>query len=339
MSPVKDTLGRSLRDLRISVTDRCNFRCNYCMPTEIFKYDYPYLNKNQLLSFEEIERLAQLFVARCGAKKLRLTGGEPLLRTELPQLIRRLAAISQVEDLSLTTNGWRLSTMADDLRAAGLMRVSVSLDALDTAVFSRINGVGRPGEPILRGINVAIKAGLPVKINMVVMRGVNEEQILPMARYFNERGICLRFIEFMDVGNCNAWSMDKVVSSKEILEVLQKEFSIEALSPAYQGEVARKYRFRDSGTEFGLITSITQTFCGNCNRARLSADGKLFLCLFARMGHDLKKPLRQGATDEALVEFIQRTWHTRSDRYSDLRAEIPHQNTPRPRVEMSYIGG
>ncbi len=339
MSSIKDTFGRTLRDLRISVTNRCNFRCSYCMPVEIFKHDYPYLKKDQLLSFEEIVRLSRLFVSHCGTKKIRLTGGEPLLRTDLPQLIKWLSDIPEVEDLSLTTNGWHLSRMADDLRAAGLMRVTVSLDALDNTVFGKINGVGRPVEPVLKGIDAAIEVGLPIKVNMLVIRGVNEDQILPMTHYFKERNICLRFIEFMDVGNCNKWSIDQVVSGKEILELLKKDFLFESLNPAYKGEVAKNYRFMDSGTEFGLITSVTQPFCKNCNRLRLSADGKLFLCLFAITGHDLKEPLRQGATDKELVDLIKGTWNLRKDRYSELRKETNRDKGSRPKIEMSYIGG
>jgi cyclic pyranopterin phosphate synthase len=331
-----DRLQRPLRDLRISVTDRCNFRCGYCMPAEVFGPGYAFLPRAELLSFEEITRLAGLFAAQ-GVTKLRLTGGEPLLRRDLPRLVSMLAQRDGIDDLALTTNGSLLAARAASLAAAGLSRVTVSLDALDDATFTAMNGVGIGVTRVLAGIEAAAEAGLgPVKVNMVVRRGVNEHAVLEMARYFRERGHILRFIEFMDVGNSNRWRMDEVVPSAEIHERIDAEWPLEAIGSAYPGEVAKRYRYRDGAGEIGLISSVTQPFCGACTRARLSADGKLYTCLFGAVGHDLRAPLREGATDEQMRAQIGGVWGARLDRYSELRRP---EGSVDPKVEMSYIGG
>jgi len=332
---VTDTLGRPLRDLRISVTDRCNFRCVYCMPKEVFGRNYHFLPRAELLTFEEIERLARVFVAH-GVKKLRLTGGEPLVRHELEKLIAMLAAIDGL-DLTLTTNGSLLPQKAHALAGAGLERVTVSLDSLDDAVFQAMNDVGFPVARVLAGIEAAAAAGLtPVKVNMVVKRGVNDGSILEMARFFRGTGHVLRFIEYMDVGHTNGWRLDEVVPAAEIVRTIDAEFPLEPVEPNYRGEVAKRWRYKDGSGEIGVIASVTQPFCGGCTRARLSADGKLYTCLFAVRGHDLRALLRGGTSDKELLEAIGRIWSRRTDRYSEIRSA---ETVGLPKVEMSYIGG
>ena len=331
-----DSLHRPLRDLRISVTDRCNFRCTYCMPKEVFGRGYDFLPKEHILSFEEITRLAQIF-AGLGAEKIRLTGGEPLLRRDLHQLVAMLAEIGGIRDLTLTTNGSLLAGEAAALRAAGLRRLTVSVDALDDAIFRAMNDVDFPVHRVLRGIEAARAAGFaPIKINMVVKRGVNEGEILPMARHFHGPDFILRFIEFMDVGNTNGWRMEDVVPAAEIVARLSGEFALEPLAAQYRGEVARRYRYRDGGGEVGFISSVTQPFCGDCTRARLSADGRLFTCLFASVGTDLRSPLRSGASDAELAKVIARVWQARTDRYSEIRSNA---TVAQPKAEMSLLGG
>ena len=335
MEPL-DRLDRPLRDLRISVTDRCNFRCLYCMPREVFGRDFQFLERAELLTFEEIARLARLFVA-AGVRKLRLTGGEPLVRRDLPALVALLAEIPGVEDLTLTTNGSLLARLAVPLAAAGLRRITVSLDSLDDATFRRMNDVDFPVIRVLEGIEAAEAVGLaPIKINMVVRRGLNEASVLPMARYFRERGFILRFIEYMDVGHTNGWRMEDVVPAAEIVATIDAEMPLEALPPNYPGEVADRWRYRDGSGEIGVIASVTQPFCGACTRARLSAEGLLYTCLFGVRGHDLRAPLRAGATDAELGERIAALWRGRSDRYSELRSAA---TIGLPKVEMSHIGG
>jgi cyclic pyranopterin phosphate synthase len=334
VNPV-DTLQRPLRDLRISVTDRCNFRCTYCMPKDLFGRDYQFMPRQQLLTFEEIERLARIF-AELGVKKFRLTGGEPLLRRELERLISLLAAIGD-QEITLTTNGALLAKLARRLKQAGLDRVSVSLDSLDDATFMAMNDVNFPVQRVLEGIEAAAQAGLsPVKINMVVKRGINEDSILPMARYFRQQGHILRFIEFMDVGHSNGWRMDDVVPAREIVARVNTEMPLEPMEPQYPGEVANRFRYQDGGGEIGLIASVSQPFCGGCTRARLSADGKLYTCLFGVAGRDLRLPLRSGESDQELRQHVDQAWTERIDRYSELRT---HQTGGLAKVEMSYIGG
>ncbi|MBK9924746.1 MAG: GTP 3',8-cyclase MoaA [Anaerolineales bacterium] len=330
-----DTLNRPLRDLRISVTDRCNFRCVYCMPKEIFGSDYPYLPQNEVLTFEEIARLARIFTAH-GVKKIRLTGGEPLVRKDLHLLIGMLAKIPNL-DLTLTTNGSLLTRNAQALKDAGLKRVTVSLDSLDNDVFKAMNDVDFPVEKVLKGMETAQKVGLePIKVNMVVKRGVNESSILPMARFFREKGYILRFIEYMDVGHSNGWRTNDVVSAKEIVKIISDELPLEPIDPNYPGEVAERWRYKDGKGEVGVIASVTQPFCRDCNRARLSAEGKLYTCLFAVKGHDLKSLIRDGASDDELSQEIARIWGKRADRYSEIRSE---NTVDLPKVEMSHIGG
>ena len=330
-----DTLHRPLRDLRISVTDRCNFRCVYCMPKEIFGSDYPYLPHDQVLTFEEITRLSRVFVAH-GVKKIRITGGEPLVRKDLPLLIAMLSDIPGV-DLTMTTNGSLLARNAQALKDAGLKRVSVSLDSLDDETFKAMNDVDFPVAKILEGMETAQMVGLePIKVNMVVKRGVNESSILPMARFFREKGYILRFIEYMDVGHTNGWRTNDVVSAKEIVEIIDAEMPLEPLDPNYTGEVAERWRYNDGSGEIGVIASVTQPFCRDCHRARLSAEGKLYTCLFAVRGHDFKSLLRSGASDEEISGKIAHLWGRRADRYSELRSE---NTIDLPKVEMSHIGG
>ena len=332
---VTDTLGRPVRDLRISVTDRCNFRCVYCMPKEVFGREYQFLERRELLTFEEIDRLARAF-DRHGVEKIRLTGGEPLVRRDLERLIELLARIDGVE-LTLTTNGSLLPQKAQALRDAGLRRVTVSLDSLDNAVFRAMNDVDFPVSRVLEGIDAAAAAGLaPVKVNMVVKRGVNDQDVLTMARHFHGTGHILRFIEYMDVGHTNGWRMDDVVPSAEIVAAVDGELPVEPIEPNYSGEVAKRWRYRDGGGEIGLISSVTQPFCGGCTRARLSAEGRLFTCLFATRGHDLRALVRSGAGDADLDEAIGTIWRGRGDRYSELRTA---ETAALPKVEMSYIGG
>jgi len=335
-----DRLGRPLRDLRISVTDRCNFRCTYCMPREVFDASYRFLPHAQLLSFEEIHRLARLFVAH-GVEKIRLTGGEPLLRKDIEHLVGLLATLRTPSgapvDLTLTTNGALLTRKARALAAAGLRRISVSLDALDDAIFQRMNGADFPVADVLRGIDAASDAGLlPVKVNMVVQRSVNDGQIEAMARQFKGTGRILRFIEYMDVGTSNGWRLDDVVPSAEVVRRLDAAFGVDPVDPNYDGEVAERWRYRDGSGEIGVIASVTQAFCRDCTRARLSTEGKLYTCLFATSGHDLKSMLRGGASDEEVSDRIAAIWRGRADRYSEIRSA----ETPRlQKIEMSYIGG
>ena len=357
---LSDTLGRSLHDLRISVTDRCNFRCNYCMPKEVFNKDYTYLPHGDLLSFEEITRLAKLFVSH-GVRKLRITGGEPLLRKNLEILVAQLAALRTPDgsplDLTLTTNGSLLARKAQALKQAGLNRVTVSLDGLDDAVFRAMNDVDFPVADVLEGIAAAQAAGLWVdaqgrssglKVNMVVKRSTNVDQILPMARHFRGSGITLRFIEYMDVGATNGWCMDDVLPSAEVIRLIQQSYPLVPLEPSAPGETAQRWGYADASGRFdpnlgevGVISSVTQAFCRDCNRARLSTEGKLYLCLFATQGYDLRKLLRDGAHNDAdLVSAIGHIWQHRDDRYSELRASLPTDASPAVRrVEMSYIGG
>jgi GTP 3',8-cyclase len=329
-----DRLQRPLRDLRISVTDRCNFRCTYCMPREVYGSSYRFLPRAELLTFEEIERLARVFASH-GVEKIRLTGGEPLLRREIEVLVAMLARIPGL-DLTMTTNGSLLPRKAKDLAEAGLKRITVSLDALDDDVFRELNDVDFPVERVLAGIEAAAAVGLPVKVNMVVKRGVNEESVLPMARFFHGSGHVLRFIEYMDVGHTNGWRLDDVVPAADILAAIDAELPLEPVEPGYPGEVARRWRYRDGGGEIGVIASVTQPFCRDCTRARLSADGSLYTCLFATRGHDLRGLLRDGASDEELSAAIGAVWSRRTDRYSELRSA---QTADLPKVEMSYIGG
>ena len=334
---IQDRFSRPIRDLRISVTDKCNFRCPYCMPIEIFGEDYQYSPKSDVLTFEEIERLAGLF-ARCGAEKIRLTGGEPLLRRDLPILVKMLAAIPGIKDIALTTNAWFLPQHAVKLKAAGLCRVTVSLDSLDDQVFQKMNGRGYGVARVLEGIDAAIAAGLmPIKVNVVVKRGDNDHTLLDLVRRFKGSGVIPRFIEYMDVGNRNQWRLDHVVPSREIVAAIDAEMPLEPVDPAYRGEVAARYRFRDGSGEIGVISSITQPFCGDCTRGRLSTDGKLVTCLFAAGGTDLRTPLRDGATDDALIEIIASAWSARTDRYSEERAARPPEASRK--IEMYQIGG
>ena len=332
---VSDTLARPLRDLRISVTDRCNFRCVYCMPKEVFGRDFQFLSREELLSFEEIERLTRAF-HRHGVRKVRLTGGEPLVRREVEKLVALLGKLPDL-DLTMTTNGLLLPQKAAALKAAGLQRITVSLDSLDEAVFQAMNDVGASVASVLRGIEAAEQAGMhPIKINMVVKRGVNESSVLPMVRYFRERGHILRFIEFMDVGHTNGWRLDDVVPARELVDTIDAEFPLEPLEANYRGEVANRYRYKDGAGELGLIASVTQPFCADCSRARLSADGKLYTCLFAVTGTDLRGLLRGGASDEQIHAAIGDVWRVRTDRYSEIRSAA---TVDLPKVEMSYIGG
>jgi GTP 3',8-cyclase len=332
---VADAFERRLRDLRISVTDRCNFRCVYCMPKEVFGRDHPFLPRAELLSFEELERVARIF-AGLGVEKIRITGGEPLLRRDLEQLIERLARVDGL-DLTLTTNGALLPQKAAALAGAGLRRVTVSLDSLDDAVFRAMNDVDFPVQRVLEGIDAAAAAGLPVKVNAVVKRGLNEGQIVPLARRFRGTGHVLRFIEYMDVGATNGWRLDDVVPAAEILEAVGAEYPLEPVAASYRGEVARRYRYVDGAGEIGVIASVTQPFCGDCTRARISAEGRLYTCLFAVRGHDLRELLRSGASDEEIRETVGAIWNRRADRYSELRTE--RTAALRAKVEMSYIGG
>jgi len=330
-----DTLGRPLRDLRISVTDRCNFRCVYCMPKEVYGRDYQFLERADLLTFEEIERVARIFVD-LGVNKIRLTGGEPLVRRDIERLIEMLAAIDGT-DLALTTNGSMLATRARALGRAGLRRVTVSLDSLDDDVFKAMNDVDFPVERVLGGIEAAAAAGLgPVKINMVLKRGMNENSVLPMARYFRGTGHIVRFSEYMDVGSTNGWRLDDIVPAQEIVAAIDAEMPLEPVDPNYRGEVANRYRYKDGGGEIGLIASVTQPFCANCTRARISAEGKLYTCLFATRGHDLRELVRGGAPDHEIAGAIASLWRVREDRYSENRSS---ETAGLEKVEMSYIGG
>jgi len=342
LHPLADNLGRPLRDLRVSVTDRCNFRCAYCMPAGIYGRDYEFLPKPQLLSFEEIERLARILVG-LGVEKIRITGGEPLLRAELPKLLGRLVALDGLRDLTLTTNGYLLAAQARALREAGLRRITVSLDSHDDEIFKRMTGQRHGPRRVLDAIEVAAAAGLrPIKVNCVVQRGVNEREVVELARYFRGSGHILRFIEFMDVGTLNDWNLERVVTAKEILERIDAEFPLVAANPNYPGEVASRYLYRDGGGEIGIISSVSEPFCSGCTRLRLTTDGKLVTCLFAGDGEDLRGPLRSGACDDELREIIGRVWSRRADRYSEERSantDIPDREGSRSRIEMYQIGG
>ncbi|NRF95225.1 GTP 3',8-cyclase MoaA [Paenibacillus frigoriresistens] len=334
---VLDKMQRPLRDLRISVTDRCNFRCRYCMPEEIFGSDYSFLPDDKILSFDEIERLARIFVS-LGVKKLRITGGEPLLRKDLPSLIRRLNQIDGVEDIALTTNGSLLKKFAVDLFNSGLSRVTVSLDSLDEERFASMNGNRSKVQTVLEGMQAASEAGMKVKVNMVVQKGKNDQDIVPMAQYFKEKKYTLRFIEYMDVGNSNDWKLDEVVSKQEILKMIHEAMPIEPILANYHGEVASRFRYADSDQEIGIISSVTDSFCSSCTRSRISAEGKLYTCLFASGGYDLKDLLRSGHSDLSVTDRIRSIWNNRSDRYSDERLSHTHHKSS-PKVEMSHIGG
>jgi cyclic pyranopterin phosphate synthase len=332
-----DALGRPLRDLRISVTDRCNFRCPYCMPREVFGREFAFLEREELLTFEEIAQLARIFVG-LGVEKIRLTGGEPLLRRDLERLVAMLARIRGLSDLTLTTNGSLLTRdKARSLHDAGLRRITISLDSLDDAVFRRMNDAGFPVARVLGAIDAALEAGLdPVKIDVVVKRGMNDDSFVDVARRYRGSGAIVRFIEYMDVGTTNGWRLDDVVPAREIVDRIAAEWPIEPLQPNYFGEVAERWRYRDGAGEIGVITSVTQPFCSACTRARLSAEGKLWLCLFAADGHDLRAPLRGSATDDELAAIVARIWRARDDRYSEIRSA---ETADVPKVEMSHVGG
>ncbi|MCP8967538.1 GTP 3',8-cyclase MoaA [Ectobacillus ponti] len=332
---VRDAYDRPLRDLRISVTDRCNFRCVYCMPSEA---NICFMPREQLLSFEEIVRLAQQF-AGLGTEKIRLTGGEPLLRKDLVQLVKMLYEIEGIKDIALTTNGVLLKRYAKDLYQAGVKRVNISLDALDDEVFTVMNGVGARSGQVLAGVDAALEAGMTVKVNMVVKKGMNASQILPMARFFKEKGIMLRYIEYMDVGSSNGWNMEDVVTNKEIRDMIHAEMPMEPADPAYFGEVASRYRYVGTDVEVGFISSVSEAFCSSCTRARLSADGQLYTCLFADKGLPLKPLLRSAASDEEIQGTLRAAWHKRDDRYSEERVSYYESGRQKKRIEMSYIGG
>jgi cyclic pyranopterin phosphate synthase len=332
----RDQLDRPLRELRISVTDRCNFRCTYCMPQDIFGPDYRFLERKEILTYEELTRLARLFVA-AGVGKVRITGGEPLVRRDVERLVRALAEIPGLADLTMTTNGALLAERAAGLAAAGLQRVTVSLDSLDKGVFRKMNSVGAPVAAVLRGIEAAAAAGLqPVKVNAVVRRGLNDQTVIDLARRFHGTGHILRFIEYMDVGNSNGWRLDDVVPGAEILARIHAEMPLEPMEPRHRGEVARRWRYRDGGGEIGLVTSVSRPFCGDCSRARLSPEGHLYTCLFAASGFDLRPLLRGGADDDEIGAAIRSIWRQRDDRYSEKRSAA---TAGLPRVEMSHIGG
>jgi cyclic pyranopterin phosphate synthase len=331
-----DTLLRPLRDLRVSVTDRCNFRCRYCMPREIFGRDYEFLSRDLLLTFEEVERLVTVFT-RLGVRKVRLTGGEPLLRRDLELLVARLAAIPAIEDLTLTTNGTLLAKKASDLAGAGLHRVTVSLDSLDDRTFAAMNDVGAPVAAVLEGIAAAAEAGLtPVKVNVVLKRGVNDHEVIDIARRFRGTGHVVRFIEYMDVGHTNGWRLDDVVPAAEVVRRIGEVFPLEPVDREYRGEVAERFRYRDGAGEIGVVASVTRPFCGDCTRARLSAEGMLYTCLFATNGHDLRALVRGGEPDDVIEAALTAVWEHRSDRYSETRSE---HTVGLPKIEMSYIGG
>lgn len=337
---IQDTFNRPLRDLRISVTDRCNFRCTYCMPKDIFGRDYPFLPRSEMLSFEEITQIAGIFT-RLGVSKLRITGGEPLVRRNVEELVSMLSSLRNNDlphplELTLTTNGSRLREKVKQLREAGLDRITVSLDSLDDNVFRAMNDVDFPVAQVLFGIDAAMEAGLPVKVNMVVQRGVNEASIVPMARHFKKMGCILRFVEYMDVGSTNGWQLKDVVPASEIISRINEKMPIEPVDANYTGEVARRYRYKDGHGEIGIIASVTMPFCSGCTRMRLSADGSLYTCLFSSKGTDLRAALRAGYGDQEIKEIIERTWKLRTDRYSELRTDA---TVPLQKIEMSRIGG
>lgn len=330
---MNDRLGRPLRDLRLSLTDRCNFRCRYCMPVEVFGPGYQFLPREEILTFGEMVRIVRAGVAM-GVGKVRLTGGEPLLRRGVEDLVALISAVDGVEDLAMTTNGILLGHHAEGLQMAGLNRVTVSLDAIDPEIFAKMNGVGAKVERVLKGINAAQNFGLPVKVNMVVQKGVNDQEILPMLRWAREAKVTLRFIEYMDVGESNGWQKKDVVSAAEIVSLIEGEFSCVPVEESYRGEVAKRWKFEDGEGEFGVISSVTQPFCGDCSRLRVSAEGRSHTCLFSSEGRDLRAVLRSGASDEELIGFLSGTWRERTDRYSEERGEIQ-----RTKAEMSYLGG
>ncbi|MDP4163140.1 MAG: GTP 3',8-cyclase MoaA [Bacillota bacterium] len=335
-SIIKDKFNRPLRDLRISVIDRCNFRCQYCMPADQFGPDFEFLPKSALLSYEEIERLAKIFVS-LGVEKIRLTGGEPLLRKDMPVLVEKLAKIEGLSDIGLTTNGVLLPKLSADLKKAGLKRVNVSLDSLNDELFGKINGRNVGTQPVLDGIRAAREAGLGVKVNMVVKKGLNDSEIIPMAEFCKNEGLQLRYIEFMDVGSTNGWKMDDVITKKQIYEMLKKHYELEPADADYFGEVAKRYRYKGTDVQVGFITSVSESFCSSCTRSRLSANGQLFTCLFNGNGHDIRNFMRNGATDEEISSRIIGIWNGRDDRYSDERTAETLKN--RKKIEMSYIGG
>ena len=330
---IKDKLDRPLRDLRISVIDRCNLRCQYCMPAD---KEYTFLPKGELLTFEEIARTASVF-AELGVKKIRLTGGEPLLRRDLPTLVRMLSRISGIEDIALTTNGILLPKQANALKEAGVKRVNISLDSINESLFKLINGRGIGTQPVIDGIRAAKEAGFETKVNMVVKKGMNDDQIIPMAEFCKEENVQLRYIEFMDVGTTNGWKMDEVITKKDIFELLNERFELEPLSPDYFGEVAKKYRYKGTDILVGFITSVSESFCGSCTRARLSANGHVYTCLFSEAGYDIRELLRNKSEDDVLRNRLISIWNHREDRYSDERTEATAKQ--RKKIEMSYIGG
>lgn len=336
MTKILDQFNRPLQDLRISVIDRCNFRCQYCMPADIFGPEFAFLPKEELLTYEEIERLAKIFV-QLGVKKIRMTGGEPLYRKDIPLLVNKLAQIEGLADIALTTNGVFLKKLAKPLKEAGLKRVNISLDSLDDELFGKINGRNVGTKPVIDGILAAIEAGLIVKVNMVVKKGLNDQEIIPMAQFCKNLGVQLRYIEFMDVGSTNGWKMDDVVTKKEIYDLLSQHYELVPANPHYFGEVAKRYVYKGTNIEVGFISSVSEAFCSSCTRARLSADGKMFTCLFNGNGHDLKHFMRSGASDEQIANRIIQIWNHRSDRYSEERTAETNAN--RKKIEMSYIGG
>lgn len=335
-SIIKDQLNRPLRDLRISVIDRCNFRCQYCMPAEIFGPDFAFLPKSELLSYEEIERVAKLFI-ELGVEKIRLTGGEPLMRKDLHILVKMLNEIEGLKDIALTTNGVMLPKYADELYAAGLKRVNISLDSLKDELFGQINGRNVGVGPVLKGIEAAKKAGLGVKINTVIKKGLNDTEILPMAEFCKKEGLELRYIEYMDVGSTNGWKMDDVITKKQIHDLISEHYELEPVDPEYFGEVAKKYRYKGTDINVGFISSVSESFCSSCTRSRLSANGQIFTCLFNGNGHDIRDFMRAGASDDELRARITDVWNHRTDRYSDERTAETVAN--RKKIEMSYIGG
>ena len=336
---IQDKLGRPIRDLRISVTDRCNFRCDYCMPKEIFGDDYTFLPKNELLTFEELTRISKIY-AQLGVKKIRITGGEPLLRRNLYKLVEQLNLIDGIEDIGLTTNGLLLKKHGKNLYQAGLRRINVSLDAIEDNVFQEINNRNIKASTILEQIDYAISIGFEVKVNVVIQKGVNDNQIIPMIDYFKNKNIEVRFIEFMDVGNDNGWNFNKVVTKEEMLNMIEQHFEISPVAPKYYGEVAKYFRHKDNDAQFGLITSVSESFCSTCTRARLSSDGKFYGCLFASSeGFDVKTLIRNGATDDDLKAQFKRLWSIRNDQYSDKRTMQTIENNRKKKINMNYIGG
>ena len=336
MVPILDKFRRPLRDLRVSVTHRCNFRCPYCMPAEIYGERYQFLPRNDLLTFEEITRIVNITVG-LGVKKVRITGGEPLVRQDVEKLVSMISRINGVEDLAMTTNAYLLSGMAQTLKDAGLHRITVSMDSVDDDVFQRMNGRGFGTAKVMNGIDSAKRAGFnPIKINAVVQKGINDHTLVDLAKWCRDNGHIPRFIEYMDVGTLNEWKLDEVLPASEIVRIIGEELPVEQLDPAYVGEVARRYRYLDDKGEFGVISSVTQPFCGDCTRLRLSPEGRIVTCLFAETGTDLREPMRNGATDEQVSDIIQGTWRVREDRYSEERTTM---NEPRSKVEMYHIGG